>query len=772
MSPVDAQNWSGYGFLNYRATQHSGSETLYGSYYGAGDVVGVLLDMDHGTISFFKDGEDFNSGRTMAINMGVAYHSLRRNHRSLQPMLYPCFGLKSSGDQLSIRRCRWASKSGVNAQTLLGNIIDAKHIISQWSTSLTSTSFLDTQLSPSLKFLSSAKAHKAYVHWRSRQHERKPVKSRPGIDVFLDVRTEAIVEAVPAVAELFPYIKVGIRMDTQYGPARIIGSRPQELWFLLENEDSGAWYWSEEHFLDLISMQMVSFHDAEESKTNPCCLIRSSSADERGLPVLTADDLEACFANNIINSSGKYWSVKDDETLKRAIDTYTEKHDTDPLRVSASELEEHCRQHNILTNWPCEIVQGRYVALCILNRAIQIALPFVDFGRPQGGLMYTGHDVIISKVFPVMAFEPFTNSSGANFSALKHLVFTRVKHQLWKLAVEETTEVTSLPPDEYERPDEMPEVKLNRLEATAAKELKESLQFNERLEKSLFGQLLTRIGEWDVKSLRKSYVQVGDAGQRRAFFVKFVGEGVDDHGGPYRAAFESAIGDEPQNLLDMLVPCPNAEQNIGLNRDQMILNLDFMNNPTKLSLYHWLGKLIGIASRHRMLCSLSLPMLVWRPLAGEALSPADLAATDLHVMRSLQSIVDGEVESEDALDMLCQLLSSTGSGLSPIEARRLTTGRMLHHRQKSASQCDGDEAQPLDKDRFNRLAALVEQRLTVAQLPGIQQLCAGIGSILPLELCSMFTCAELEVLFCGEPEVDISLLQKVTVYDGVSASDT
>ena len=52
----------GYGLLNYRATQAFGSETLYGSYFAAGDTVGVLLDMDHGTLSFFKDGEDFNLG--------------------------------------------------------------------------------------------------------------------------------------------------------------------------------------------------------------------------------------------------------------------------------------------------------------------------------------------------------------------------------------------------------------------------------------------------------------------------------------------------------------------------------------------------------------------------------------------------------------------------------------------------------------------------------------------------------------------------------------
>lgn len=57
VAPAAATSWgSAYGFLNYRATQAFGSETLYGSYYNAGDVIGVILDMDHGTLSFIKEG--------------------------------------------------------------------------------------------------------------------------------------------------------------------------------------------------------------------------------------------------------------------------------------------------------------------------------------------------------------------------------------------------------------------------------------------------------------------------------------------------------------------------------------------------------------------------------------------------------------------------------------------------------------------------------------------------------------------------------------------
>lgn len=66
-----------------------------------------------------------------------------------------------------------------------------------------------------------------------------------------------------------------------------------------------------------------------------------------------------------------------------------------------------------------------------------------------------------------------------------------------------------------------------------------------------------------------------DAGQRRAFFVKFT-EGVDDHGGPYRAAFETSLGEESIELLDLFVPCDNAKGNVGENKDHVIMNKEII----------------------------------------------------------------------------------------------------------------------------------------------------------------------------------------------------
>ena len=49
---------------------------------------------------------------------------------------------------------------------------------------------------------------------------------------------------------------------------------------------------------------------------------------------------------------------------------------------------------------------------------------------------------------------------------------------------------------------------------------------------SMFGQMKRNTVNWGDSAWRRSYVDIQDAGQERAFFVQFTGEGVDDHGGP------------------------------------------------------------------------------------------------------------------------------------------------------------------------------------------------------------------------------------------------
>ena len=68
--------------MTHRATHARGQETMYGTVLRTGDTVGILLDMDCGTISFVKEGEDAFTGKKIFQNMGT-YRNIRTRNGKL-----------------------------------------------------------------------------------------------------------------------------------------------------------------------------------------------------------------------------------------------------------------------------------------------------------------------------------------------------------------------------------------------------------------------------------------------------------------------------------------------------------------------------------------------------------------------------------------------------------------------------------------------------------------------------------------------------------------
>jgi hypothetical protein len=133
--------------------------------------------------------------------------------------------------------------------------------------------------------------------------------------------------------------------------------------------------------------------------------------------------------------------------------------------------------------------------------------------------------------------------------------------------------------------------------------------------------------------LHRDYSHSQDAGQQRSFFVKLIGEGVFDNGGPYRAVLGAACGEEPAGPLQFLKPCPNAENGTGSNRDIMVFNPSLLS-PTQISRLKLWGKFSGMVLRQDMLVSVSLPSFVWKALTGVAVDDSDLLQVDEFAMRS------------------------------------------------------------------------------------------------------------------------------------------
>ena len=103
-SSDENRTWRNYGFVNYRAVQCGyAGERLYGEFYNPGDKVGVLLDMDHGTISFIQESDEFGTHKVK--NFGVAYNHLRSGCRGgpTTRLFYPCVGFKNPGDSVTLK---------------------------------------------------------------------------------------------------------------------------------------------------------------------------------------------------------------------------------------------------------------------------------------------------------------------------------------------------------------------------------------------------------------------------------------------------------------------------------------------------------------------------------------------------------------------------------------------------------------------------------------------------------------------------------------------
>lgn len=301
-----------------------------------------------------------------------------------------------------------------------------------------------------------------------------------------------------------------------------------------------------------------------------------------------------------------------------------------------------------------------------------------------------------------------------------------------------TTIPTPTSHDEYELPREVRTVRVNRLKARRA-----MVSSDETLKKKhcVFAQLQHEMRGWSGVALRRGHVAKGHGGQKRAFKVKLVGEGVNDYSGPYREIFTDALKEvttrteDGKSALGILEPTPNNSSEVGENR-----SLFFFGNgnskdskmeseeysaikPDENSLLKifssligptdenhrevedalaFLGRLVGTACRHGIPVDLPLPVKnVWQRIAEEKVDPVQ-ALTEIDLLASRQW------------------------------KKNLNTPNML---------------------------LTTQQRM-------LNSFVDGMSSVIPTEIFNIFTGHEVQDKICGNPEVDVGLLQRVVEYEG------
>ena len=463
-----------------------------------------------------------------------------------------------------------------------------------------------------------------------------------------------------------------------------------------------------------------------------------------------------------------------------------------------------------------ERLLARASLLRVFNQRLTRALPLLSLALPE--VEWQKEQIGYSDPIPVETTYPPSSSSSSSASAagvwrpactarrlrsLRKLILTHTKRAHWEGMLQATTTPTPLHQDEYEDPREIKTIKINRVRASASR-LASIRNMNERLRLSVFGQLHKEMRAWSHSAFRRAYLGKGHGGQKRAFKVRFLGEGVNDYGGPYRAVFEQ-VADELQDdrhllplaapsphrpggekcLLPLLVPCPNRTGAVGPNQDKFVLSPG-LPSPLALELMQLLGKMVGMALRHGLPMGLDLPSTVWRPLVGLPLKRNALESLDFLAVRNLEQVEQTALAAEAKAARAGRGGREGGQGggkeggsnsLVPegweeelTFTTHLSDGSLValpYAPPSSPAAPQQQQQQPQRVTRANwreyvRLVETVRLKESSAMLGAFQD---GLASVLPQELLPLFTEDEVERLICGVREVDVDLLKQCTDYE-------
>jgi len=381
----------------------------------------------------------------------------------------------------------------------------------------------------------------------------------------------------------------------------------------------------------------------------------------------------------------------------------------------AATYEEIADRTENLVRMPHQRAAQRWLVLSRFNSDTLKALPYAHTGLTQ-----------------------YPHTLGARLCALRALLLADAKRKVWEESLPEGPKDDGVVKSGHV-------ITLNRFEAEAAREEGDS---GTSKHKTLWTQAYAQLHDFDVKKLRR---------RDRAFKIKFLGEGSDDYGGPFREALTNMCAElqhhPPRHEPALFILTPNGQSGTGNNRSAYTVHPQV---KSKLGEFAFFGKLLGCSLLQRELnLDLELSDHVWKRLAGEDLSDLDLASYDESMFTSMRRLkhIDQDGIDEDLFgDLFFETFETTlsdGSRLELIE--------------------DG-AATDVTFGTRKRFCELVVAARLAEGAEAYEAILAGLHSMVPsARLLRLFTGADLMHLVCGEADVDVKTLYAHTAY-GASAS--
>jgi hypothetical protein len=754
---------NGWGFIGEQALYHSREKVqVYGESFCKGDVVGCHLDLNVGTLSFSRNG------KTLGVGFTNVYGEL-----------FPAVAFYNAGQEVELLPDAFRTSSPqepihVSPSRLR---LDDMGLLTEMLGCLSSRSALPPHLLEAVR--------ESCVAWSSGgQLRRRAASGRH----MLILKTEPLLEAHS--------LRHADRVRTPFGLASVAGVAHGRIWLQMGSTGSEheVWFFSRAQLLlgqEAGYFSRVSY--AYEVQTQPTAEMNFPFEVEGFYDLLHPSrwtrsmDLELShFLWSLADSaSHSVWDVTPDDVHRefRALQTNL-------IRLVMCD-------HQLSTAWGIKGPSRRaVVARCSLLRYLNHLV--------EGNLAIIAdqeeHDIIgeasmseeslpmIASIQvnsgPEVGTRPLANVDGDQFrfswssipcrypaspsvAEMRGLVFLEAKTAHFTELLMRSGIKAGKTDDEYDYPEDLPQVKLNRFKSFRALE-SEAGCGEEQVFASMFCQLRHELRAYPRERLRISYTHPMDDGQTRAFKVRFEGEGVDDYGGPYRDVFQCVceelqrIGGNGNCVLPMLIPTRNWGVPECVEQYKYTFRPAYCSTAA-LELFRFMGEFVGLALRSKITLDLALPSFIWKRVVSEPLTDADLASFDQPFMAFVCLLADldrrrraGDTAVEPEITELLQDLNWTVciSGGTIIE---LVVGGA--QRRVSLD----------DLPIFLDLAAAARLNENARAVDAFKE---GLLAVVPAGAVSLLTGQELEALVCGSREIDVARLQANTEYDDdVSADD-
>ncbi|XP_048844617.1 E3 ubiquitin-protein ligase HECTD3 [Brienomyrus brachyistius] len=386
-----------------------------------------------------------------------------------------------------------------------------------------------------------------------------------------------------------------------------------------------------------------------------------------------------------------------------------------------------------------------------LNADIFQSADLVRYPRLEG----TDPDVLYRRMLVIQRFVTVLDG------LLPHLVpawdyslgtFNHIKHvkQFLLLSKRRTALITQcLKDSETSKPSFMPRLYINR---RLAMEHRDNPALDPSCKNAVFNQVYEGLKPSDKYEKMLDYRW--PARYDQWWECKFIAEGIIDQGGGFR----DSLADMSEELCPSSAECPvplpfftrTSNQGTGEARDC------YVPNPSckQLNKLEWIGQLMGAALRGKDFLVLALPGLVWKQLTGEAVSwSKDFPSVDSVLVKLLEAMetMDKETfEFKFGQELVYTTLLSDGQLVELIPGGANTV------------------VQYEDRKEFIRLVQKARLEESREQIAAIQ---AGLVKVVPQAVLDLLTWKELEKKVCGDPEISVEALKRLTRYEDMKQTD-